>query len=470
MRLDYTTVWRWHFYGGLFLAPVLVFLAVTGSIYLFDEEIDAALHGELYEAGPESGTTTAAEQVGAARRHRPGASVETFRPAPSPGRTSRVGLEDADGRVVTVFVAPHDASVVGSLVEAETFTETVRDLHEQFLAGTPGNWVVEAAASWMIVLILTGLYLWWPRSRSWRGTLVPRLGRGGRTFWRDLHAVTGAWLAVLLLFQGLAGLAWTDVWGDAVKSVATSAGLGFPAGDPFNRPEGTPRSTPAPSDAAPGAGTIRTATVASEGVPWAAERLPVPASRAEPGGGTDRGARAAGAGTTLSLGDVARITEERGMPTGYTIHLPEGERGVFTVTRSGGRPQENATLHIDRYSGDVLADLRFGDYGAVAQAVSIGIMIHQGDYFGWPNKVLVLGGASGLVLMIVSAGVMWWRRKPPGGVGAPRPAEDVELPGWLPAVVLLLGLLFPLFGATLLIVLLLDVIVLRRIPALRPDG
>lgn len=452
MRLDYTTVWRWHFYGGLFLAPILVFLAVTGSIYLFDEEIDAALHGELHEAVPGPGAATPAEQVRAARSARPGASLETFRPAPSPDRTSRVGLRDGDGRTVTVFVDPHDASVVGSLVEAETFTEVVRDLHEKFLAGKVGNWVVEAAASWMIVLILTGLYLWWPRGRSVRGTFVPRLGQGGRTFWRDLHAVTGSWLAVLLLFQGVAGLAWTDVWGDAVKSVATSAGVGFPEGDPFNRPEGTPEST------------VPTAAVADDNLPWAAGRLPVPASRT---GRRAGGARPASATeTTLALSDVARIAEERGVPSGYTIHLPEGETGVFTVTRSGGRPQENATLHVDRYSGEVLADLRFEDYGAVAQAVSVGIMIHQGDYFGWPNKALILGIAVGLVLMIASAAVMWWRRKPGGHLGAPRPGDDVELPPWLPVVVVLLGVLFPLFGATLLIVLLLDLAVVRRIPAL----
>lgn len=452
MRLDYSTVWRWHFYGGLFLAPVLVFLAVTGSIYLFDEEIDAALHGELHEAEPGPGTATPAEQVRAARDRRPGAELQTFRPAPAPDRTSRVGLGTADGRTVTVFVDPHDASVVGSLVEAETFTEVVRDLHEKFLAGTAGNWVVEAAASWMIVLLLTGLYLWWPRGRSVRGTLVPRLGRGGRTFWRDLHAVTGSWLAILLLFQGLAGLAWTDVWGDAVKAVATSAGVGFPEGDPFNRPEGTPEST------------VPTAAVADDDLPWAAGRLPVPASRAgpRPGGA----ASASGEPATLALADVARIAEEHGVPGGYTIHVPEGETGVFTVTRSGGRPQGNATLHVDRYSGEVLADLRFEDYGFVAQAISVGIMIHQGDYFGWPNKALVLGVATGLILMLASAVVMWWRRRPDGRLGAPPSDDDVELPGWLPAVVVLLGVLFPLFGATLLLVLALDRTVVRRIPAL----
>jgi uncharacterized iron-regulated membrane protein len=61
---------------------------------------------------------------------------------------------------------------------------------------------------------------------------------------------------------------------------------------------------------------------------------------------------------------------------------------------------------------------------------------------------------------------MWWRRRPDGSLGAPRTDDDVELPRWLPAVVALLGVLFPLFGATLLLVLVLDRAVVRRIPAL----
>ena len=36
----YRSVWRWHFYAGLFSAPLLIVLTLTGAIYLFDREID----------------------------------------------------------------------------------------------------------------------------------------------------------------------------------------------------------------------------------------------------------------------------------------------------------------------------------------------------------------------------------------------------------------------------------------------
>lgn len=440
MKLGYATVWRWHFYAGLFLAPVLVFLAVTGSIYLFDEEIDAWRYGHLQRVEARATAVPAAAQLEAVRRSHPGASIVSYRPPPAPGRTARVGVR-RDGRDATVYVDPYRGTVVGSVVTAEKFTEIVRDLHEKFLAGRVGNWIVEAAASWLVVMIISGLFLWWPRGRGAAGTFVPRLGRGGRTFWRDLHAVAGFWLALLLLFQGLTGLAWSDVWGDGLKKAAASVDAGFPPGNPFNPPATQIEST------------VPTGAVADD-VPWAAQDLPVPAS--EPGGADRR-----------SVDEIMAIAESRGVPPGYTVRLPRDERGVFTITVSTDRPQEGATLHVDQYSGAVLADLRFEDHGIVAKAITVGIKVHQGDYFGWANKALILAVALGLIGMVGAGVTMWWRRKPPGESGAPRPDEDADLPPWTPAVIVALGVLFPLFGVTLLAALAVDRLVVRRVPALR---
>jgi len=61
-------------------------------------------------------------------------------------------------------------------------------LHGELLMGDRGSMVVELAASWAIVMILTGLYLWWPRNAGrFGGILYPRINQSGRVFWRDLH-------------------------------------------------------------------------------------------------------------------------------------------------------------------------------------------------------------------------------------------------------------------------------------------
>ncbi len=57
--LKYSTVWRWHFYAGLFCMPFILWLASTGLIYLFKPQIDQyfdrpynqlTLHGQLQPA------------------------------------------------------------------------------------------------------------------------------------------------------------------------------------------------------------------------------------------------------------------------------------------------------------------------------------------------------------------------------------------------------------------------------------
>ena len=38
---DYRAVWRWHFYAGLFCIPFVVVLSISGSVYLFKQEIES---------------------------------------------------------------------------------------------------------------------------------------------------------------------------------------------------------------------------------------------------------------------------------------------------------------------------------------------------------------------------------------------------------------------------------------------
>ena len=79
-------------------------------------------------------------------------------------------------------------------------------LHGELLIGNRGS-IVELAASWTIIMIVTGLVLWWPRGANRLGGVVyPRLSRGSRLFWRDIHSVTGLWICGLALFLLLSGL------------------------------------------------------------------------------------------------------------------------------------------------------------------------------------------------------------------------------------------------------------------------
>ena len=40
--------WRWHFYAGLFITPLLITLSLSGIGYLFREEVEDFIYKDLY--------------------------------------------------------------------------------------------------------------------------------------------------------------------------------------------------------------------------------------------------------------------------------------------------------------------------------------------------------------------------------------------------------------------------------------
>ena len=100
--------------------------------------------------------------------------------------------------------------------------------------------------------------------------------------------------------------------------------------------------------------------------------------------------------------------------------------------------------------------------GAVARATEIGVMLHEGKMFGVFNQIIVLLICLMILLSAVSGVVIWWKRKPQGKLGVPPLRHD--LPKWKTAMVIMLGLaiIFPLVGASLIAVWVLDRLILSR--------
>jgi uncharacterized iron-regulated membrane protein len=122
---------------------------------------------------------------------------------------------------------------------------------------------------------------------------------------------------------------------------------------------------------------------------------------------------------------------------------------------------------MDGDTGAVIARKDFGDKHVVDRVVGTGIALHEGRLFGWPNQLIGLLTAAGLVTLSVSAAVLWWRRREAGALGAPRALAPRRLSLGLAALVALFGIYLPLFGASLIAVLVAEFLVLRRIPGVR---
>jgi uncharacterized iron-regulated membrane protein len=175
------------------------------------------------------------------------------------------------------------------------------------------------------------------------------------------------------------------------------------------------------------------------------------------------GGSSAPAAPTINLQDVQNIAVQHKVEPGYSITFPTTASGVFTIAVFADDPRNDATLHVDQYSGEVLADVRWQQYGNVARATEMGVMLHEGKLFGPFNQIVVLLICLMILLSAVSGVVIWWKRRPQGKLGVPPLRHD--LPTWKTGVVIILALavVFPLVGASLIAVWLLDRVLLSRL-------
>ena len=68
----YRTLWRWHFYAGLFCVPLVLWLALTGSIYLFKPQVEAWLDRRYDTLDMHGDRAAPSAQVAAALARLPG--------------------------------------------------------------------------------------------------------------------------------------------------------------------------------------------------------------------------------------------------------------------------------------------------------------------------------------------------------------------------------------------------------------
>jgi uncharacterized iron-regulated membrane protein len=294
------------------------------------------------------------------------------------------------------------------------------------------------------VLAGTGLFLWWPRGRK-GGVVSVRGSPRGRMFWRDLHAVTGVFAASVILFLGVTGMPWSMFWGDHVQKWATAANLYEPAAPAKVMPSwmmsmDMPGMAQAPHDHAGAARPER---------PWALDQAPMPMSH-------DMGGRPA-----IGVDRAVAAFDRLGVQRPYSLALPDGPQGAYVADYRPDRVEHSRTVYLDQYDGRVLGDVGFRQWGAGAKAIEWGIAVHQGQEYGPLNRYLMLAGCVGIVLLAVSAAVMWWKRRPKGALGAPPRPVDRRAARVLVGVMAAVGLIYPLVGASLIVALIVDRLAFR---------
>ncbi|MDO9417215.1 PepSY-associated TM helix domain-containing protein [Pararhizobium sp.] len=437
----YRAIWRWHFFAGLLVIPFLFILSLTGGLYLFRDEIDLtafAYRNVVEPVGTQMLPSALVEKAGAAL---PGIAVTAYRVPAGPDRAVRLTADAGEGASY-VYLNPYTGAVLDKVLVTQEFNKVVDDLHSLDYFGKPVERIMEIVAGFAIVLVFTGIYLWWPRKQT-GGVLSVRGTPARRVFWRDLHAVTGLFSAALIVFMAFSGLLWSGYWGTTVNATLTANGMGYPA----ELWDNVPKSTQVTSDVLSKSG-------------WLMENAPVPASV------TPASVTSGQLASPIGLDKAVAVAVDAGMMPGFEVAIPSSETGVYTAALFPENLDFERTIHIDQYSGAKLVDIAWGQYPALGQAIEWGINVHMGQEWGLFNQLLMLMTSLMVMLSCTAAIVMWWKRRPAGRLGVPPmpPKKSVYAGLWLLAIVF--GIAFPLTGLAILGMIAFDQIILRFVPPL----
>ena len=127
---------------------------------------------------------------------------------------------------------------------------------------------------------------------------------------------------------------------------------------------------------------------------------------------------------------LIRMARELGFGPRYRINLPQDADGVYTISSTSmsgevDRPGDERTVHIDRHSGEIVAEVRFADYStdgkgygggcrACIRAASAG---GASRWMCWP--------ASTVIFLCISGTAMWWLRRPARAGWLPVPPRRI---------------------------------------------
>src|SRR6202012_4212140 len=145
----------------------------------------------------------------------------------------------------------------------------------------------------------------------------------------------------------------------------------------------------------------------------------------------------------------------------YQFQVSQDKEGMHS------RLLRSSLRRLHGHSSDTNGASLFPEAGKswLDRILALSVCMHEGQFFGFANQFIGSLTCVGLVTLCVSAIVLWWQRRATGMLGAPVRASGRL--GWkLVAILAAFCLYLPMLTASLVLVLLIDKLILPRLPVL----
>jgi uncharacterized iron-regulated membrane protein len=343
-----------HRWLALTLGLPLAFVALLGAALTVAKPLDRWAHPELFRAAPDapSGEQTLESTRQSLLSQLGRGTTLTFRPPREAGDTLWVSVRGPWNG--TVYIDPASGRELGRRGEHEGMYNLLFELHSSLLLEDTGKALLTILALVYLVMLASGLVLWWPR--RWDTAWRVELKRGPRRAVFDLHRVGGSLLGMLVAVSVASGayMAWRPL------SRAVTALTGTPSIQPPSVP----------------AGEI-------------VERMPL-----------DAAVQRAQALFPGSVVGYVQLPAQANKPLRVRLKLPDDPH-----------PNGLSSVWLHPASGQALAVHRWNELDAGARAYTVVYPLHTGELGGQPHVVL------NALLGLLTAGFagtglwLWWKRR-----------------------------------------------------------
>jgi uncharacterized iron-regulated membrane protein len=261
---------------------------------------------------------------------------------------------------------PYTGESLGSgAVSLRAFMLWTTKLHTNLTTGPVGHWFVSISNAAFAFIILSGLWLWWPRQWRWkalRNSVAIRFDVKGKARDWNWHNALGFWFLLPLLFICLTGIVMSfrpvDQWW---RSFGGTQVLG--PSQPPTKPAATANAEPA----------------------------------------------------TTWPGWMQRVQQQ--YPGWRSIHLQNGgspnQNGVVSLSVKYGTPRQTTRaldIKFDTRSGQIIEERGWSSGENSLRARSIARLGHTGEFFGnWGQFLGLIACLAGLVLVYTGFALSWRR-------------------------------------------------------------
>lgn len=372
-----------HLWFGLSVGIIVFIVSLTGTMYVFKDEVQSILRKDAVYVKAETITQTPLsievlkEKVALEVNEKfPVSSVEI---PLDRSKSYRFLYYEKDKQAWNyfdevkinklVYVNPYNGRIQGVYNEKYDLFPILKSIHWSLLLKADwGKYVVGIPTVLFIIMLITGIILWWPKNKNARKTRFRFDWKNVKTWKRknyDLHNILGFYVSFIALLLSLSGIYFAYPWVKNTFNFTLSGSAELPKEKELESPDSLLAKNSSVYDLA--ARQTRALYPASSSF-----RIPL-------------------------NGKNKKGKELKNIPV--TVY---GEDGKFAVRNQ---------LAFDQYSGKLLVNKPHQQLTAAEQYAHANYDVHTGSYFGLMGKVIWFTAGLLCTSLPVTGFLIWWGKR-----------------------------------------------------------